>query len=52
MARGTPNGHAVQVPPLKRLLLRTLPELKPEINHGVNSVDPWGRDRGDDDSLR
>ena len=52
MERGTPNGHAVQVAPLKRVLLRTLPELKPELDHVVNSFDPWGRDRGDYDSLR
>lgn len=52
MERGTPNGHAVQVAPLKRLLLRTLPELKPELDQVVNNFDPRGRDRGDDDSLR
>ena len=52
MERGTPNEHAVQVAPLTRVLLCTLPELKPEIDPVVNSFDPWGRDRGDDDSLR
>jgi hypothetical protein len=41
------NGHTVEVSPLKRVLLRTLPELKPELDHVVNAFDPWGRDRGD-----
>jgi len=52
MELGTPNGHAVPVAPLKRVLLRTMPELKPELDHVVNSFDPWGRDRGDYYSLR
>ena len=41
------NGHVVEVSPLKRVLLRTVPELKPELDHVVNVFDPWGRDRGD-----
>ena len=41
------NGHRVEVSPLKRMLLRTLPELKSELDHVVNVFDPWGRDRGD-----
>jgi len=41
------NGHRVEVSPLKRVLLRTVPELKPELDHVVNAFDPWGRDRGD-----
>ena len=45
------NGHTVEVSPLKRVLLRTLPELKPELDHVVNAFDPWGRDRGDYYSL-
>ena len=40
------NGHTAQVAPLKRVLLRTIPELKPELDHVVNSFDPWARDRG------
>jgi hypothetical protein len=41
------NGHTVEVSPLKRMLLRTVPELQPELDHVVNVFDPWGRDRGD-----
>ena len=40
------NGHKVEVAPLKRVLLRTVPELAPELAQVVNSFDPWGRDRG------
>jgi hypothetical protein len=41
------NGHANQpVSPLKRVLLRTIPELKPELDHVANAFDPWARDRG------
>ena len=32
--------------PMKRVLLRTIPELKPELDHVVNVFDPWARDRG------
>jgi len=46
------NGHKVEVAPLKRVLLRTMPELAPELAHVVNSFDPWGRDRGDYYTLR
>jgi hypothetical protein len=46
MERGTPNGHTVEVSPLKRVLLRTLPELKPELDPVINAFDPWARDRG------
>jgi hypothetical protein len=35
------------VSPLKRVLMRTVPELKPELEHVVNAFDPWARDRGD-----
>ncbi|HXW23432.1 MAG TPA: peroxidase family protein [Xanthobacteraceae bacterium] len=49
---GEVNGHPKQeVLPLKRLLLRTMPELAPELAHVVNSFDPWGRDRGQYYSL-
>ncbi|MFN8061124.1 MAG: peroxidase family protein [Vicinamibacterales bacterium] len=41
------NGHEHQpVSPLKRVLLRTMPELKAELDHVVNAFDPWARDRG------
>jgi hypothetical protein len=41
------NGHKQQpVSPLKRVLLRVLPELTPELNQVVNAFDPWARDRG------
>jgi hypothetical protein len=46
MERGKPNGHAMEVAPLKRVLLRTMPELGPELDHVVNTFDPWARDRG------
>ena len=34
------------VSPLKRVLLRALPELAPELAPVVNVFDPWARDRG------
>jgi hypothetical protein len=41
------NGHKDQpVSPLKRVLLRTIPELEPELRHVVDAFDPWARDRG------
>lgn len=40
------NGHPTEVMPLKRVLLRTMPELAPELKHVVNAFDPWARDRG------
>ena len=46
MEKGTPNGHTQPVSPLKRVLLRTMPELTPELNTVVNAFDPWARDRG------
>jgi hypothetical protein len=49
---GDLNGHpGQQVSPLKRVLMRTLPELKPELDHVVNAFDPWARDRGSYYSL-
>ncbi|HTD59525.1 MAG TPA: peroxidase family protein [Gemmatimonadaceae bacterium] len=46
------NGHAHQpVSPLKRVLLRTIPELKPELDPVVDAFDPWARDRGQYYSL-
>jgi hypothetical protein len=53
MEEGEPiNGHKHQpVSPMKRVLLRVLPELAPELEHVVNAFDPWARDRGDYYSL-
>jgi hypothetical protein len=51
MEKGRPNGHEVEVSPLKRILLRTIPELAPELEHVVNAFDPWARDRGEYYSL-
>ncbi|BFM05203.1 hypothetical protein GCM10025791_14110 [Halioxenophilus aromaticivorans] len=45
------NGHKVTVSPLKRLLLRNLPELSEELMPVVNAFDPWARDRGEYYSL-
>jgi Animal haem peroxidase len=47
MEKGAPNGHAHQeVSPLKRVLLRAIPELAAELDSVVNVFDPWARDRG------
>ena len=46
MEVGTPNGHTQPVSPLKRLLMRNIPELTPELRHVTNAFDPWARDRG------
>ncbi|MBA3341747.1 MAG: oxygenase [Gemmatimonadaceae bacterium] len=47
------NGHADQpVSPLKRVLLRTIPELKSELDQMQNAFDPWARDRGEYYSLQ
>jgi hypothetical protein len=46
------NGHQVEVSPLKRVLLRTTPELAPELANVVNVFDPWARDRGSYYSLQ
>lgn len=40
------NGHEVEVSPLKRVLLRAMPELAPELDGVMNAFDPWARDRG------
>jgi len=45
------NGHAIEVSPLKRVLLRTIPELSAELDPVVNVFDPWARDRGEYYSL-
>jgi hypothetical protein len=52
MEKGKPNGHEMEVSPLKRVLLRTIPELAPELEHVVNAFDPWARDRGEYYSLQ
>jgi hypothetical protein len=46
------NGHKVEVSPLKRVLLRSMPELKDELAGVVNIFDPWARDRGEYYSLQ
>jgi hypothetical protein len=51
METGTPNGHRQPVAPLKRILMRNIPELTPELQHVINAFDPWGRDRGQYYSL-
>ncbi len=45
--KGEPNGHRVQVSPMKRVLLRAIPELRDELSTVVNAFDPWARDRGE-----
>lgn len=51
MEKGKPNGHEQEISPLKRVLLRNIPELAPELEHVVNVFDPWARDRGEYYSL-
>lgn len=45
------NDHKVEVSPLKRIMLRTMPELKNELAGVVNVFDPWARDRAEYYSL-
>jgi hypothetical protein len=52
MERRASNDHEDEVAPLKRILLRTMPELAPELNHVTNTFDPWARDRGEYYSLQ
>lgn len=47
-----PNGHDDPVSPMKRVLLRTMPELAEELQHVANVFDPWARDRGEYYSLQ
>ncbi|MCO6427803.1 peroxidase family protein [Nitrosomonas communis] len=47
MEQGMSNGHQQPVSPLKRVLLRTLPELADELQGVINVFDPWARDRGE-----
>ena len=51
MERGKPNGHEMEVSPLKRVLIRTIPELTVELEPVINVFDPWARDRGEYYSL-
>lgn len=44
--KGTPNGHVQPVSPMKRMLMRNIPELKPQLETVINAFDPWARDRG------
>lgn len=46
------NGHKVEISPLKRIMLRTMPELKDQLAGVVNVFDPWARDRGNDYTLQ
>ena len=46
------NGHTMAVSPLKRLLIRNIPELKDELMQVKNAFDPWARDRGEYYSLQ
>lgn len=52
MEKGKPNGHVEEVSPLKRVLLRAIPELAGELENVVNAFDPWARDREGYYSLR
>ncbi|MDA0740149.1 MAG: oxygenase [Nitrospirae bacterium] len=47
MEKGEPNGHEQEMLPMKRILLRTMPELSGELEQVVNAFDPWARDRGE-----
>jgi Animal haem peroxidase len=51
MEQGMPNGHEQPVSPMKRVLLRTMPQLASELQGVVNVFDPWARDRGEYYSL-
>ena len=46
------NNHTVMVSPLKRLMMRNIPQLRDELMHVVNVFDPWARDRGEYYSLK
>ena len=49
--QGKPNGHRQEVSTMKRLLQRTIPELREELQPVINVFDPWARDRGEYYSL-
>jgi hypothetical protein len=48
---GEPNGHKQEISPLKRVLLRAMPELADELKGVANAFDPWARDLGEYYSL-
>ena len=48
---GLDNGHRIEISPMKRVLLRALPELAAELGPVRNVFDPWARDRGEFYSL-
>lgn len=50
--KGMPNGHKQPVSPLKRVLLRNIPELSAELDPVINAFDPWARNRGEYYSLQ
>ena len=52
MENGEPNGHEQEVSPLKRILLRVIPELEDELETVINVFDPWARDRSEYYSLQ
>jgi Animal haem peroxidase len=49
---GLYNGHKVEISPLKRLMLRAMPELSSQLADVRNIFDPWSRDIGDYYSLQ
>ena len=51
MEKGEPNGHPQEVSTMKRVLWRTIPELRNELDTVVNVFDPWARDLGEYYSL-
>ena len=48
---GESNGHKQEVSPLKRVLLRAMPELAADLMDVIYVFDPWARDRGEYYSL-
>ena len=46
MEKGAPNGHKQPVSPMKRILVRNIPQLSAELDPVINAFDPWARDRG------
>jgi hypothetical protein len=41
------NGHDIAVSPMKRVLMRNIPELRDELMPVINAFDPWARERGE-----
>lgn len=41
------NGYTVAVSPMKRVMMRNIPELRDELLQVVNVFVPWARDRGE-----